>query len=196
MEVRLIYFDCEFTELSRHGELISLGLCSTDDIRFYAEFTDYDKSKTDNNEWMQENVISNLKFKDKGKFYYNDDETTLVKGTKEEIKNYLMEWLSQFGEHIEFVSDVCHYDIVFLIDLIVGIALDMPKNIAACCHDINADIAKFYNISDTEAFDITREDLLDKDYVKRNKKNKHNALYDAVVIKKIDARLRNIKRGM
>ena len=42
MKVRPIYFDTEFTELSQEGELISLGLCSTDDIRFYAEYTDYD----------------------------------------------------------------------------------------------------------------------------------------------------------
>lgn len=195
MKERLIYFDCEFTELSRNGELISLGLCSTDDIRFYAEFTDYDKSKTDGNDWMQDNVISNLKFDNKNDFYYTDNETTLVKGNKENIKEYLLKWLEQFG-NIEFVSDVCHYDMVFLIDLICGIALNIPKNITACCHDINSDIAKYYKISDNEAFDICREDLLDKSYVEKNKNSKHNALYDAVVIKIIDSKLRNIKQGM
>ena len=65
-----------------------------------------------------------------------------------------------------------------------GSAWDIPKNVSPVCHDINQDIAKFYYISDKEAFDFNREDiLLDNDI--NIEGEKHNALYDAKVIKAI-----------
>lgn len=95
-----------------------------------------------------------------------------------------MRWLNQF-EIIEWVSDVCHYDFVLLIDLVYGHALNMPygKHNAAC-HDINQDIAKYYGISEIEAFDKSREEILEEHDIKIKGK-KHNALYDAEVIKAI-----------
>ena len=57
-----IFFDTEFTGLHQHTTLISIGLIAEDGRKFYAEFNDYDKSQVD--EWMQENVINNLKFKE------------------------------------------------------------------------------------------------------------------------------------
>ena len=58
-----IYFDCEFTWLHQNTTLISIWLISECWKTFYAEFTDYDKSQV--NEWIQENVISNLIINDK-----------------------------------------------------------------------------------------------------------------------------------
>ena len=47
-----------------------------------------------------------------------------------------------------FVSDVSHYDMVLLIDLLVGNAKMLPKFITPACHDINQDIATMLDISE------------------------------------------------
>ena len=92
-------------------------------------------------------------------------------------------WLKQFDE-VQFVSDVCHYDMVLLIDIFGG-AFDLPKNVSAVCHDINQDIARYYGISEREAFDKSREDIVSELYGRFIAGDKHNALYDAEVIKAI-----------
>ena len=76
---------------------------------------------------------------------------------------------------------------IFLIAIIISAIsyfFDLPKNVSSYCHDINQDIADYLNISDKEAFDLSREELLDK-YNITVSGNKHNSLYDAIVIKKI-----------
>ena len=88
-----------------------------------------------------------------------------------------------FYDSVELVSDVCHYDMVLLIDLF-GTAFDLPKYINPACHDINQDIARYYEISETEAFDFSREELLQNNAIVIEG-DKHNSLYDAKVIKTI-----------
>ena len=113
---------------------------------------------------------------------------TEVVGTRQWISESLIGWISQFNK-IQFVSDVCHYDFVLLIDLLTngGTALDLPENISAVCRDINQDIAAYFEVSDREAFDMSREqimnDLCDSEDIVTG--NKHNSLYDAEVIRVI-----------
>ena len=104
------------------------------------------------------------------------------------ISSALKKWLYQFDE-IQFAADVCHYDFVLLIDLLTngGTALDLPENISAVCHDLNMDIARHFRVSDREAFDMSRERIMNdlcgtEDVVSGDK---HNALYDAEVIRVI-----------
>ena len=174
-----LFFDTEFTKLSKDAELISLGIVSEDGDVFYAEFSDYDKSKLD--PWIIENVIKNLSYSPGDSdinvpdyFYY---------GSRKFIKAKLLDWLSKFNR-IQFVSDVCHYDFVFLIDLLFGEALNMPSNFSPICHDINTDIAKYLEISERHAFNISRESLLENHNIFVSGK-KHNALYDAHVIREL-----------
>lgn len=108
-------------------------------------------------------------------------------GDKQFVAEQLAEWLSNY-ESVQFVSDVCHYDMVLLIDLF-GTAFDLPKGVSASCHDINQDIAQSLGCSDAEAFDISREGLISDTHIKGNK---HNALYDAEVIKAIYENLSDI----
>lgn len=167
--------------LHQDTSLISLGLVSEDGQELYLEFNDYNKDQCD--DWIQQNVIENTI-----KEGTNDvigivlDETNYHYGSKEELKVILAEWLSKFDD-IQLVSDVCHYDMVLFINLF-GTAFDLPDNITAVCHDINQDIALFYWISDKAAFDFSREDILE-DLGINIRGNKHNALYDAKVIKAI-----------
>lgn len=151
-----IFFDTEFTGLHKDTTLISIGLVAENGVKFYAELNDYNKSQVD--EWIQKNVIDSLMYRNE-----DSDLTTpewFYWGDKTFIREKLLRWLEQFDE-VEWVSDCCHYDFVLLIDLVYGHALNMPygKHCAAC-HDINQDIVEYYWISEIEAFDREREDIL------------------------------------
>ena len=177
-----VFFDTEFTGLHKNTTLISLGCVDEDGRSFYAEFTDYDRDQCD--DWIKKHVLKNLKF-DRGDSIVgqlHSDEVTEIYDDKEHVKEALAEWLSVYDE-VQFVSDVCHYDMVLLIDLF-GSACDLPKNVSPSCHDINQDIAEHYGCSEREAFDKSREGIL-ADYELEIRGDKHNALYDAKVIKRL-----------
>lgn len=179
----MVYFDTEFTGLHKETTLISLGMIDDFGHKFYAIFTDYDKSQCDS--WIEENVINNL-YEGKDSFGRID----FVEGDKDTIKKAILKWFHKIliksgDDRIELVSDVAHYDMVLFID-IFGTAFDLPKYIAPACIDINQLIAEAAGISLQEAFDTNREDFLEAGYPDHyvlKLKNKHNSLYDAIVIK-------------
>lgn len=175
-----IFFDTEFTSLHQNAQLISIGMIAEDGHTFYAEFDDYEDTLITS--WVIDNVIANLEFKDRQHFVktFNKGQDVRVKGSKDYIKGPMITWLNRYND-IQFVSDVCHYDFVLLINMF-GTAFDIPKNIVPCCHDINQDIAKHYNISERAAFDMSRETLVP---ASEQSGSKHNSLYDATVIKYI-----------
>lgn len=176
-----IFLDTEFTGLHKDTQLVSIGLISEDGKEFYAEIGGINTEVQD--EWIKENVLDNTIMY--GNASITDivlDETNYHKGSKEEIREQLIEWLNQFPE-VQIISDVCHYDFVLFIDLF-GSAFDLPDNVSAYCHDINQDIANFYSIPDDAAFNFSREDILAEHSIEING-NKHNSLYDAKVIKAI-----------
>ena len=178
-----IYFDTEFTGLHKNTALISIGMIAENGRTFYAELNDYDRNQV--NDWIQDNVIANLlhngeRFMELSN--YCAPYSCVMGGSKEYVKAELKRWLSQF-DSVQLVSDVCYYDMILFIDLF-GSAFKLPSNVNASCHDINQDIAKYYNISEKEAFDISREEMV----LSLNKKitgEKHNSLYDAKIIKEI-----------
>ena len=196
-----VFFDTEFTGLHKDTTLISIGLIDENGRTFYGEFSDYDESKCDN--WIRENVIKHLKWSKEGpdedfvNIYANGWEAF---GSKEYIKIVLSEWLSKYDK-VELVSDCCHYDMVLFVD-IFGDAWSIPDVVNPACHDINQDIAKYFDISEKEAFDLSREKFIEKVNLDRQddqnnfdisegekiiniEGDKHNALYDAKVIKEI-----------
>lgn len=186
-----IFFDTEFTGLHKDTTLISIGLISEDRRCFYAELTDYKRTlpDADNWNWIEENVIANL-YKSKSE---NDRKyiPNYHIGNKDDIALALGNWFKQFDQ-VELVSDVCYYDMVLLIDLF-GTAFDLPDNVSASCYDINQDIARYYKISQSEAFDKSREEILwDRWKDGSVSGDKHNALYDAKVIRELYQILNNI----
>lgn len=86
---------------------------------------------------------------------------------------------------IGLVSDVCHYDMVLLCELIADGAMLLPEYINPFCHDLYQDISMILDISEKAAFDISREQLLTDRGIDLPKGQKHNVLYDAEVIKAI-----------
>ena len=182
-----IFFDTEFTGLHKDTTLISIGLISENGRQFYAELTDYDESQCD--DWIEENVINHLLWKNPNDMEFINN---YHYGSKTMIKLALKNWLLQF-DSVELVSDVCHYDMLLFINLF-GKAFDLPDNICPACYDINQDIARKFNISQQEAFNKSREDILYQNY-KENivKGDKHNSLYDAKVIRELYQILNNVE---
>ena len=192
-----IYFDTEFTGLVPNTTLISIGCVAETGEKFYAEFTDYNKDLCD--DWIKENVIKNLYLKKDpnsvSALISDELENYEVKGYSRQILKYFTEWLKWVSdkpfkkrERIQFVSDVCHYDFYLLCNLFGG-AFSLPGNVCPWCHDICQDLIdpNDGDIKDGfDAFNFSREEAC-KFYNqgKLPEGNKHNALYDAEVIKMI-----------
>ena len=167
--------------LYKNSNLISIGLISADGKEFYGEINDIKNEWTD--DWIEKNVLANtVAYGGVDVLDIVNSESDYYVGSKEEIAEDLRVWLSQFDK-VELVSDVCHYDMVLFIDLF-GTAFDLPDNVCPACYDINSDIARAYILSMQEAFDYNREDILKK-YNIDTEGAKHNAMYDARVIKTI-----------
>ncbi len=163
-----VFFDTEFTGLHQNTTLISIGLISECGKTFYAELTDYDRSQID--EWLQRNVIENLLLTPQDNCADNN-EWKLV-ADKKAVKEALTVWLSQF-ESVEIWSDCLSYDWV-LFNEIFGHAFNIPKNV----YYIPFDICTLFKVKGIDP-DISREEFSEI----KTEVQKHNALYDAKVIK-------------
>jgi hypothetical protein len=208
-----VFFDCEFTGLHQKTTLISIGLISECGKNFYAEFNDYDKSQID--EWLQENVINNLRFKEpqEGEEEYyvatRSDENKIpndlykgfsigLRGETSVIKQELIRWLEQF-EDVEIWGDCLAYDWV-LFNQIFGHAFNIPKNVFYIPFDLSS-LFKIKGIDpdvrrETFASSVVSENgetiLLD-DVANVINVVKHNALFDAIIIKMCYERLIKMK---
>ena len=188
-----LFFDTEFTGLHQNTTLISLGIISECGKKFYAEFTDLDISQVD--DWLKENVIKNLtllKFKE-GYSEYNyctnkpgKIDFMRAKGNIDFVKARLLRWLEQF-ESVEMWSDCLHYDWVLFLNMF-GSAFDLPKKIYYIPFDICA-LFKMKGIDPDvgrEGF-VNRENpewIYDSSVPDEFQNIKHNALWDAVVIRR------------
>jgi len=173
-----VFFDTEFTGLHQNTTLISIGLISECGKTFYAELTDYDKSQVD--EWLQTNVISKLTLKDEG--YQGFYEDLKVLGNMELVQTKLRDWLNQF-EKVEIWSDCLSYDWV-LFNQIFGHAFKIPSNV----YYIPFDICTLFKVKGIDP-DISREKFgCGEQY---SDMPKHNALWDARVIKMCYEKLTN-----
>lgn len=166
-----IFFDTKFTGLHQKTTLISIGFISECGKTFYAEFADYDKSQVDN--WIKENVINNTLFINGNSSSCTNLNNYSHIGATETIVADLKDWLSQF-EQVEIWSDCLSYDWV-LFNQLFGHAFNIPKNV----YYIPFDICTLFKIKGVDP-DISREE-----YASMSEKSlKHNALWDAKVIKK------------
>lgn len=183
-----IYFDTEFTGLHKDTSLISIGLVADDGNRFYAELTDYKEEQCD--EWIVRNVLSHLILsgnKELETELENDGFTTMMIGNKEQVSEALKEWLGKYSRNLVcFVSDVCHYDMVLLIDLLYKSAINMPPNMCPLCIDVAQKMTHVLGKTEMEAFRISREQFLKDRGIELPKGQKHSSIYDAEVIRLIN----------
>lgn len=181
-----LFFDTEFTGLHQKTTLISIGIVSECGKSFYAEFTDYDKTQVD--EWLQTNVIDNLLLQGEEVYVGIDHpDTSMMVGDTSHIKDYLTEWLSQF-ESVQMWSDCLSYDWV-LFSQIWGHAFNIPKNVYYIPFDICPMLLE--KVGDA---DISREEFAGSVEFPGGPK-KHNALWDAYVIKACYEKLQMVKPG-
>lgn len=169
-----VFFDSEFTGLHRDTTLISIGLVAEDGNMFYAEFTDYDKTQV--YEWLVENVINNLWLSNPeqpGPQYLEQGRLATCLGDKDKISFALRQWLSQW-EQVEMWADIIPFDWVLFCELMGGI-FNFPKNLSYICYDI----CTLLKIKGFEPTTINREEFVES----AGAENKHNALYDALVVK-------------
>ena len=175
-----LFFDTEFTGLHKDTSLISIGIVSEYGDEFYAEFSDYKKEQV--NSWIRENVINNLKYNSSDRFLsiscldkkyiYN------VKGNADEIKHQLVNWmLNVYRNHdfkkLEFWSDCLSWDWVLFVD-IFGSSFDLPFYV----YPYPMDIVTMFRERNIDP-DVNRENFIHKE----DKDKKHNALFDAEVIR-------------
>ncbi|MED1125395.1 3'-5' exoribonuclease domain-containing protein [Bacillus atrophaeus] len=184
------YFDTEFTGLHKDTTLISIGIVYDSDHMFYAELTDYDKRQID--EWLQENVINSLTLGDMGENTYkfgNDMKIKYVKGTKEFVGKELNFWHEYLyhNEQVQFWSDCLSYDWVLFNDM-YGHAFSIPNNV----YYIPFDICTQFEMADVDP-DIQRE-MFAEGFINTEglevSEDKHNALWDAIVIKACHEKLK------
>lgn len=191
-KVTNLFFDTEFTGLHQKTTLISIGIISECGKTFYAEVIDYSKKQVD--EWIQKNVIDKLRFTnprfDEDYHYsiFRDKNNTVgnsiyngysmeVHCYHSQLKNHLREWLSQF-EYVEIISDCLAYDWM-LFNNIFGNAFLIPENV----YYIPFDICTMFKVKGIDP-DINREEFAYGDEIMGiGEHEKHNALWDAKVIK-------------
>lgn len=176
-----VFFDTEFTGLHKGTTLISIGLISDNGKTFYAELTDYDRTQL--NDWLMENVIKKLTLsKEKENTGFGNNEKECWKGNKDYVALKLFRWLFQW-EKVEIWSDCLAYDWV-LFNNLFGTAFDIPKNV----YYIPFDICTMFKLNDIDP-DINREQFAFEQELPLESPEKHNALWDAKVIKKCYERL-------
>lgn len=180
MKRKKIFFDCEFTWLNQNTTLISIWLVSECGKTFYAEFTDYDKTQVNN--WIKNNVIKNLKFLKQDTWYgFFSENTTFFKWNSQSIKTHLTTWLRNFWE-VEIWSDCLSYDWVLFNTLLADYSdwyPQLPENI----YYIPFDICTLFKVKWIDP-DVSREEYA-KEWSESWfwKEEKHNALFDARIIK-------------
>lgn len=179
------FIDTEFTGLHKNTTPISIGIISECGKTFYCEFNDYDKSQCD--EWIKTNVIDKLLFNDYVHYSHFDEESnsTYIKHGKSVITLALIEWLSQFKK-IEFWGDCVAFDWMVMLDVLLQgeSARNLPKNFNTIqpCDVMTLLVVRGINPKEP------RHLLLGID----PNENKHNALYDAAITKKIYERFINM----
>ncbi|MFS7399023.1 3'-5' exoribonuclease domain-containing protein [Carnobacterium maltaromaticum] len=189
-----VFMDTEFTGLHKGTTLISIGLVAENGKSFYAELTDYDENQV--NGWLQKNVIDNLilakdpEYDGYGSSRWNPQtRETNARGTTEFIKGCVSRWLYNLGdwvekvEEVEIWSDCLAYDWV-LFNNLYGVAFNAPGII----YYIPFDICTVFKLKGIDP-DISREKFISNSV----KGAKHNALYDAKVIKACYEKLMKIE---
>ena len=172
-----LFLDTEFTGLRQQATLISLALVSDDHRSFYAEFTDYDTEQV--NEWVKAQVIDNLILDG---INQTEGSNWHVKGNHLEISRALRKFLAQFNHstnhEVQIWADCLAYDWVLFCELFGG-AMHLPESIFYMPFDL-VTLLKINNINP----DISREEFVQESLENiPTKQAKHNALWDAHVLK-------------
>lgn len=171
-----IFFDTEFTGLHQNTTLISIGFVSENDDLFYGEFTDFDQSQVD--DWLKENVLAHMMLDTQTELSMPD---YAYMGNKPFIKDALLKWFARFDE-VELWSDCLSFDWVLLSELIADRKNGYPKLPDNFIYHSPFDILTVFKLKGMD-YDVTRETFAYGTLYQEMLDKKHNALWDAQVIK-------------
>lgn len=178
-----LYFDMEFTGLHQDTTPISIGIVDENNRYFYAEFTDYARDQV--NDWITNNVLANLILDpNKANMSTSEGASTKCVGSWSTVRNSLLHWLLHYAsknETVEFWSDVLAYDWMLLNKLISNYEGGYP-NLPQFVYYIPFDLATAFKMKGIDP-DISRKEYSGV------KSAQHNALSDALMIKKCYERL-------
>jgi hypothetical protein len=175
-----VFFDMEFTGLHQRTTPISIGCVSECGKELYAEFDDYASEQV--SDWIAYNVLEYLRPPDHV-FCVTDARHEHI-GSTNEIAFALRDWLAQFDK-VEMWGDCLAYDWVLFCELFGG-ALSIPDNV----YYIPFDMCTTLRDAGLDP-DIGREEFALSDAAGAmpdpSRWEKHNALWDALVIKRMYA---------
>lgn len=165
------YLDTEFIESAKRKtiDLISIGIVSEDNRRYYAISNEFDPNKA--SDWVKQNVLSKLPSRP-GTF--NPAEASIRElseskawKSREQIKQELLKFIIPDEKGIEFWAGWAAYDWVIFC-WIFGCMIDLPEGFPYYCNDV---------IQWLNQLGLTR------DFLPPDPENAHNALDDAQWVK-------------
>lgn len=167
-----IFFDAEFTGEHQYSTLVSIGMVGQDSEDLHICFSDYNKDQV--TDWLKKNVLNSI---------HNEKKFSYSQGFKK-----IKLWLENYskGRPVSLVSMGKSLDLVLLFQLW---HLDYPSRkyfhnlycLPDCLnHSKHYDLATLMMLANIDP-DIDRENLFDI----KETQNRHNALYDAKVVKKV-----------
>lgn len=173
-----LFYDSEFTGLTQNTSLISLAFVSEAGESLYAEFSDYKQNQVD--DWLRANVLPHclwLNDESRQPFVQCANSHTEVYGDSAFVAEKLATWFDQFSA-IEIWADCLAWDWVLLAQLYGG-AFGLPKHI----HYMPGDLSTLFRVKGLEP-DTSREEFAGTfDAVIADVPVKHNALWDALVVR-------------
>lgn len=171
-----IFFDMEFTGLHQNTTPISIGMVSDCGKILYLEFDDYDLNMVD--DWIKVNVTNQLWIQNP-EIDTEQESLTYEVVTIGDARDFVIDWLSQFDEKLQFISDCLAYDWVLFCELFGG-AFGVPDNI----YYIPMDLSTAFYMKGIDP-DVSRKEFSGIDLPA------HNAMNDAIMIKVCWEKLRN-----
>lgn len=139
-----IFFDTEFYDDGEEAHLLSIGLVREDGETYYAEIQDAPWDLAGQDEWLQENVISNMSGPQK---------------PREQVAREIIKFV---GDYPEFWAYYADWDWVLLIRLcsLTGKLLDSPPSWPHFCMDLKQ-LSKHLNNLRLPAHTGTQHNALD-----------------------------------
>lgn len=156
-----IFLDTEFIEDGKTIDLMSIGMIREDGLRYYAVSNECDISRA--SDWVRENVIPYL-------FSENSPQQPNYK-SRNQIKQDLLEFCGDSPEFWGYYSD---YDWVAICQLF-GTMMDLPAHFPMFCLDLKQTM--YLN-------------GIEKESLKVEASQEHNALADAIELKEMYDKLR------
>ena len=153
---KLIFFDCEFTDLSIAGSLVSIGFIADSGEEFYVELSDFDEAKCNN--FVKTTVLPLL---------------TLRRISSSHFISSLMKWVGNFDEYLILVAD-SDWDRKMLAKTFASLGKTLPDN------------WRFYKTPDNFTNAQQRQlfnNEIDAFFLRNPRQRQHHALVDARAIR-------------